>query len=55
MKHGGRQHVMRNSKIESTAYLGPFEHHNKFQDGQVQSVEYQQDDTGPFYLNKAIR
>ena len=55
VKHGGGQHVMRNSKIESTAYLGSFEHPNKLQVGQVQSMQYQQDDTGSFYLNRAFR
>ena len=55
VKHGGGQHVMRNSKIEKTAYIGSFEHPTKLQVGQVQSMQYQQDDTGSFYLNRAFR
>ena len=49
---GGEQNVMRESKIEDETYLGPFDHPHKLKVGDIQQMQYQPNDSGPFHLNK---
>ena len=49
---GGEQNVMRESKIEDATYLRPFDHPQKLKVGDIQSMQYQPNDSGPFYLNE---
>ena len=53
--YGGGQVEMHNSKIENQAYLGPFDHSNKLNVNDIQTMLYGPDDTGPFYLDNEKR
>ena len=46
---------MRNSEIKNNTYLSHFHHASMLQVGQIQSMQYQPDDDGPFYLSKDKR
>ena len=50
--YGGNKTQMRNTTIKNSTYLGPFIHDNKLQVGDVQSMNFQNNDEGPFYLTK---
>ena len=52
---GGEQHEMRKSKIEHESYLGPFDHCQKLKVGDIQDMQYQPLDTGPFYLSDEMK
>ena len=52
---GGVQPKMRNSKIVNETYLGLFNHPERLQIGDIQSMQYSEDDTGPFYLTPEER
>jgi len=41
---------MRDTKIENETYLGKFSHPRKLKVGDVQSMIFEDDDIGPFYL-----
>ena len=49
--YGGIQNLMRDSKIENVTYLGPFDHPDKLQIGQIQLMIFKPNDAGPFYLS----
>ena len=47
---GGGQNVMRNSEIKNGSYLGEYTHANRSKIGNFQSMQYNETDDGPFYL-----
>ena len=49
--YGGAQAKMRNAEIKSETYLGPFNHPDRHNIGDVQSMQYKDGDVGPFYLS----
>ena len=49
---GGDQNKMRDIIIKDLTYLGPFDHLNKLQVNQIQSMQFKEGDTGPFYLSE---
>ena len=51
--YGGGQNEMRSSTIIDNAYLGEFNHEEKLKVGDIQFMQYQDDDAGPFHLNDA--
>ena len=53
--YGGKQPRMRNSTIETTSYLGPFQHDTKLNVGDVQCMTFAATDIGPFYLSPTER
>ena len=50
---GGSQNIMRNSEIKNSSFLGEFHHDNCLKIGDVQSMQYAESDSGPFYLDDA--
>jgi len=49
--YGGNKAKMRDTKIENETYLGKFSHPRKLKVGDVQSMIFEDDDIGPFYLS----
>ena len=47
---GGCVSKMRESKILNNAYLGPFDHDHKLRIGDLQSMQFEIGEAGPFWL-----
>ena len=52
---GGKQPFMRSSIIKDPSYLGPFQHNNILKVGDIQTMKFAEDDTGPFYMTERER
>ena len=53
--YGGTQNKMRDTTIQDDTYLGLFSHPERLKVGQVQSMQFQPYNDGPFYLSPAER
>ena len=49
--YGGGQQEMRKSEKKIETYLGPFSHSSKLKVGDFQSMQFEPEDSGPFYLS----
>ena len=52
---GGSQNMMRDSLIADNSYLGTFNHESKLRVGNSQSMVFNENDTGPFWLSNERR
>ena len=56
IRYGGKQPRMRDSKLDSSDFFGPF-HSDKspLQVGDVQSMQFSEHDPGPCYMSESVR